>query len=209
MRIFFHKYFLLSLSLFSVFLISMGSVSAQTKDSSGKPTTHGKASIIAPDDSRISFVGTKRMEITKWQRRLRDNGIPQERVSLENTTSLETGRTSISLETATTQYTENVTEIFNDDDWVRKLGKKRIRGFEILIDVKKSSNSSGRFRYLIAGTNSNKTDKCLFAAQLFTPVESSAAGERFRDGLNILYCRSNTSESELLEYYNSIRVGEN
>lgn len=200
------RYLIVPFLLIFFFLFTPDTAISQKLDTDGKPITHGKASIIAPTDSRVSFTGAEKHEIVTWKRRLRDNGIPQEQIRFKNDTSLSSGPTSIFLETATTMYNERVTELFNDDDWLLKRAKRRIKDIDILVDLKEGSNTGGNFKYLIAGDKSSPSDKCLFAQQLFTAVETSAPGARFRDGLSYLYCRKNTSEKELLEYYNSIRI---
>jgi hypothetical protein len=176
------------------------------KDSAGKPIVYGNIKPGDLDDSRVSFSGKKVPKIIRFRWRTRDNSVVNEYLRFQNDTPYSDSFSRAFTETASSYYSDAVTDRLQDEKVLLTRAKSRFKNIGWFSEVKESSNREGDFNYVIAGGNAEAHDKCIYVWQGFNAVETSMAGTFYKSLVSFSYCAKNTNEKDLLEYYSSIRV---
>jgi len=127
-------------------------------------------------------------------------------VQLENKTIYTNLKPRVYVETPPSYYSENVTELFADKDWVTKIARRNLGELNIVTEAKSSQNKNGDFIYLIGVKDNESPDKCIFSMQLSNEASTDRLGRYYHDSILFLYCLRDTSENDLLKYFNSVRI---
>lgn len=178
------------------------------RDNTGKVLSYGKQASISLDDSIVSFVGDAAPTVVRRRHRMRDNAVSNEFVGFQNETHYDRKISYLNVETAPTFYSNLTTEQLQDKDIIAKRARRRLKNLGWYSEPKQSTNREGKFLYVIAADRKDSTSKCIFAAQGFNVVPTTAYGTRFKSIVSFSYCGPDIGENKLLHIYSTVRISE-
>lgn len=177
-----------------------------SKDIRGATVNYSSWPALSDGDSIVTFSGKKAPFVMLRQQRLRDNSIYAERIRFENDTKIPGFPGHLYLESAPSYFNNQSAEnLLNKPDVLRR-AKRRFKTLSWFSPVKTADHYEGKFSYLIAAKSATAPDKCIFARQGFNDIPTEVYGIHYQTLTSFGYCKSNSTEAELLEVLATVRV---